>query len=63
MEFIRDERSQVIGYWQDWGDYITLHDERQQYVGMYYKNMNITLNDRNVTVGYGNLLMMLLKRY
>lgn len=61
-EIINDMCKRIIGYiqYEDNGDQV-LYSKNNVRLGIYRVSVDMTFDNRNIRVGYGNVLMRLLK--
>lgn len=62
MEYIRDDKLKVIGWYNDFSDRIELVIPGKGVVGTYWKDQNITKASKGKFVGQGNQLGRLICR-
>jgi hypothetical protein len=61
IQTLRDSSNRIFGYIYDGGDRLVLVDDSNRTLGYYYKREDVTRDMSNRIIGYGNLLLTLLK--
>ncbi len=61
IQTLKDSSNRILGYIYDDGDKLVLVDKSNRRLGYYYKRDDVTKDTSNRLIGYGNLLITLLK--